>query len=272
MNHVTYILSLILIASALSACSHFKPAAKPADADYPLPLQFTEHGRISDALRIAAVRVNQLEHSGGQECMPGRIYNMRKLLLVANGEHESGLNEDAALNLRTLDQRIEEAEKGLTFLHASSTCLGEQHDDALAEILPLLEQLSRTNFASGSAQMPAEMPKLLDELAKWLILNPNFKVTLVGHTDARGSIENNEHLALNRAATVSRYLIAHNVDAHQLRCNGEGPWNPISHNANEQSRKYNRRVEVIASRMDEETFKIDKLKYWPRITDIWGGK
>ncbi|ADZ90013.1 OmpA family protein [Marinomonas mediterranea] len=272
MNRLTYVLSLALTASALSGCSFLNPSAKPSDANYPMPLHFTEHARLSDALRIATVRVNQLEHSGGEECMPGRIYRMHKLLEMANGEHQTGLHEDAALNLRALDQQIENAEKGLVFLHARTTCLGEAHDDVLADILPLLERISRTNFASASAAMPDAMPPLLDELAKWLILNPHYKVTLVGHTDSQGSIEENEHLALDRAATISRYLIAHNVDAHQLRCNGEGPWNPISHNASEQSRKYNRRVEVDVSRIEEDTIKVDKLKYWPRITDIWGGK
>lgn len=65
--------------------------------------------------------------------------------------------------------------------------------------------------------LTADAKVVLDQQAIWLNSNPEAKVDLAGHTDAIGSNEYNDDLAMRRAQTVERYLLQNGVQAAQMR-------------------------------------------------------
>lgn len=69
-------------------------------------------------------------------------------------------------------------------------------------------------------------------------------VSVVGHTDSRGSVAYNQGLSERRANSVRNYLIQQGVRASLINAYGEGELNPIATNDTAAGRQENRRVQV----------------------------
>jgi len=106
--------------------------------------------------------------------------------------------------------------------------------------------LDDLQFATASSQLgPGDYASLI-ALAEYLSANPGQRITLVGHTDAVGSIEANITLSRNRAASVKDRLVAlHGADPAQLVAEGAGYLAPRASNLTEEGRARNRRVEAM---------------------------
>lgn len=91
----------------------------------------------------------------------------------------------------------------------------------------------------------------LDRLVELVQAQPARKITIEGHTDAKGDDAYNKRLSELRAAAVKTYLIDKGVAADRLQTIGLGEMRPIAPNAkadgsdDEAGRQCNRRVEVI---------------------------
>nr|WP_241741229.1 OmpA family protein [Gemmobacter straminiformis] len=86
----------------------------------------------------------------------------------------------------------------------------------------------------------------LRELADWLAANPEARVTLVGHTDASGSVEANTALSQKRADAVREVLVAsYGIAPDRIAAKGLGPAAPRASNDTPEGRLKNRRVEVL---------------------------
>lgn len=67
----------------------------------------------------------------------------------------------------------------------------------------------------------------LERLIKLLNDNPSMKIEISGHTDTRGSKEDNQVLSQNRAKSVVDYLISHGIDKGRLQYAGYGEEKPL---------------------------------------------
>ncbi|NNE26848.1 MAG: OmpA family protein, partial [Saprospiraceae bacterium] len=90
----------------------------------------------------------------------------------------------------------------------------------------------------------------LDALAEYLANNPNVRIELVAHTDARGYSEYNQNLSKKRASAAKDYLILKGIDAQRIKFNGKGETEIRNHCKNgvqcsDEDHNYNRRTEVI---------------------------
>lgn len=107
----------------------------------------------------------------------------------------------------------------------------------------VLEDLA---FASGVAALKVGDYPSIRELADWLVANPTAAITLVGHTDASGSLTANTALSQKRAASIRELLIAaYGIAPDRITAEGVGPADPRADNATEEGRLKNRRVEVV---------------------------
>ena len=69
---------------------------------------------------------------------------------------------------------------------------------------------------------------------------------LVGHTDMQGTLERNQKLARERAASVVAALTKdYGIKADRLTADGVGPLAPVASNSDEAGRAKNRRVEMV---------------------------
>lgn len=99
------------------------------------------------------------------------------------------------------------------------------------------------NFDFNKSTLSPESYPILADAAGVLLLNPELKVEIQGHTDNIGSASSNNKLSVARAESVKGYLMAKGVEASRLSTTGFGDTKPISDNKTAQGRTFNRRIE-----------------------------
>ena len=85
----------------------------------------------------------------------------------------------------------------------------------------------------------------LDELAKLMGINSNWKLRISGHTDNVGTRDANLNLSKRRSESVKKYLISKGLASDRFEILYFGPDKPIAPNNTEDGRARNRRVEMI---------------------------
>lgn len=103
-------------------------------------------------------------------------------------------------------------------------------------------------FDTGRAELRHGSQRNIQQLAQYLLDNPERKVLVEGFTDSTGGDALNQQLSERRAAAVGNALRRQGIAAERIVTAGYGKEYPVATNANAQSRQLNRRVEVIISR------------------------
>ncbi|MFM8900210.1 MAG: substrate-binding domain-containing protein [Burkholderiales bacterium] len=114
---------------------------------------------------------------------------------------------------------------------------------AYAQLATQAQRLSFTfRFQSGSGELDSKAARDMGRLVNYLSRHPNQTVSLLGFTDALGSVQQNAALSKARADSVARLLRASGVIPTQVL--GLGGALPVASNNDELGRNKNRRVEV----------------------------
>jgi hypothetical protein len=100
------------------------------------------------------------------------------------------------------------------------------------------------HFDSDSATIQPDSKSLLDDIATSLKNFPDWRLRIVGHTDATADPQHNLHLSVDRALAVKAALVDRGVDPQRLDASGLGESRPITSNATPEGRALNRRVEL----------------------------
>lgn len=100
-------------------------------------------------------------------------------------------------------------------------------------------------FATNSATITAESDQTLGEIATLLKNQPEWKITVEGHTDNIGQKAANQTLSQKRAEAVVAWLSSHEVDRGRLAAAGFGDTKPVQDNGTDEGRAKNRRVELV---------------------------
>ena len=107
------------------------------------------------------------------------------------------------------------------------------------------QKLQSINFKFDSTAIDPNWYQQLDSLAATLKDNPKIKVTLIGHTDSRGSNDYNDKLAIKRCESIANYLENKGVSSTQIHIYSRGETLPVVDNANTVGHHFNRRVDLI---------------------------
>jgi OOP family OmpA-OmpF porin len=100
-------------------------------------------------------------------------------------------------------------------------------------------------FDLDSSVIRPESETVLAEVLQVLLSEPDWRLTIEGHTDDTGSEQHNQTLSEQRAASVKAYLVAHGIEERRLTTSGFGESQPVADNATELGRAQNRRVELV---------------------------
>ncbi len=149
---------------------------------------------------------------------------------------DSGEVREEPLGLTDGSGRMEEepVERG----SLSETGLGSNTLESVKDLFDVYFDYDRATLRKGSKEV-------LQENARKLILHPNTKIQIEGHTDSRGSNEYNLALGARRAQTVRRFLAALGVEEDRIQTTSFGEEKPFCREAVESCWKQNRRVHFI---------------------------
>lgn len=104
---------------------------------------------------------------------------------------------------------------------------------------------SDISFDTGRSDIRPQMRPVLDEIGR--AIDPQMRVTVVGHTDSTGSAALNDRLSLDRAQAVRDYLAVRGLAAGRVTVQGRGAQEPVAGNDSDSGRAANRRVEIFLS-------------------------
>lgn len=98
-------------------------------------------------------------------------------------------------------------------------------------------------FEIGKAIIKKISFPILDQIVAVLELNPEYNLSISGHTDNSGDDDRNMQLSVERANAVAFYFINKGIDIKRLTAVGFGETKPIADNNTAKGRAENRRVE-----------------------------
>lgn len=116
-----------------------------------------------------------------------------------------------------------------------------------AELLTLksLQDNNVVLFGFDKFQIEPEHQMLLDEHADYLVKHPNYKVTIEGHADERGTSEYNIALGERRALAVDVYLRSRGVLSQQINVVSFGKEKPAVLGHSKEAYAKNRRALLV---------------------------
>lgn len=100
-------------------------------------------------------------------------------------------------------------------------------------------------FEFDKAEILPQSSQLLDEITDVMMVTPNLRLEIQGHTDNMGTQEYNLKLSNARAKAVYDGLIDRGIEARRLRYRGFGMNRPIAPNDTEENKAKNRRTEFV---------------------------
>lgn len=111
-------------------------------------------------------------------------------------------------------------------------------------------------FVTGKAELAPLAQQKLSDVAKALNdIDPNARIVVEGHTDSRGTDENNLELSQQRANAVRDYLVSQGLAENRITAVGRGETQPLATNDTPEGRANNRRVEIVIGGNDTATTK-----------------
>ena len=102
-------------------------------------------------------------------------------------------------------------------------------------------------FASGRSTVAPQFQGLLDIGVALLATNPNVRIYVLGHTDSRGTPEENLRLSQDRVQAVVDYVAAKGADISRVVPVPRGESEPVADESTATGQQSNRRVEFIIS-------------------------
>ena len=113
-----------------------------------------------------------------------------------------------------------------------------------AEVLKVFKKaLNGIQFESGKAKIKKNSYGILDQIVTIMKENPEYNLSIKGHTDNSGKADKNQVLSEDRANAVKDYLTQHGVEGSRMTAQGFGQDQPVANNKTAAGRALNRRVE-----------------------------
>lgn len=121
-------------------------------------------------------------------------------------------------------------------------------------------------FEFDSYDLSREAIVKLDDVTELMEKYPSIELEITGHTDAIGTFEYNKGLSVNRAKSVSKYLILNGISKNRLKITGLSESEPVARNRTPDDRdapdgrKLNRRAQFKVSITEEVIIEMEKIQ------------
>jgi outer membrane protein OmpA-like peptidoglycan-associated protein len=100
-------------------------------------------------------------------------------------------------------------------------------------------------FFEGTDQLTPESEPEIGRIFSEISARPDPEVTVIGHTDAVGTLQYNDELSLQRAQRVRDELFTRGIPGDRMEVEGRGKREPLIPTSQGVSEPQNRRVEII---------------------------
>ena len=105
--------------------------------------------------------------------------------------------------------------------------------------------LSGGAFPSGKSDLTTDAKYVLSKLSGMLLVFPDMKLDIGGHTDSTGKADFNLKLSQQRATAVRTFLTEMGSEPARIMARGYRPHQPVAPNDTPEGRSKNRRVDIL---------------------------
>ena len=140
------------------------------------------------------------------------------------------------------ERRAAQQQEALANLKASLARFGAVKETAQGLVLVLPDTL--WSGARAAELTPKAVATTIDPLAALLANNPELRVRIEAHLDAKGDAAELQRLSQDRAEALAGRLVSSGVDGARIQANGLGGSAPVAANTTPAGRTRNRRVEI----------------------------
>ena len=116
--------------------------------------------------------------------------------------------------------------------------------ESIPDDIAIQDQKLIIYFGYNSNEIPKDDYKTLDQLAAYLIQNPDVSIIIKGYTDNIGRYLYNKKLSEFRALIVKSYLVAKGINSQKIESFGMGPVSKLENKEFAKEIKSNRYVEI----------------------------
>ncbi|WP_186171517.1 OmpA family protein [Vibrio chagasii] len=207
-----------------------------------------EHGLRFD-WQLAKLHLDALIQEGARWCFPAAVVQaIEKQNRIAR-ELQGDLLLDAANDLIIQRKRLNELELQLDYVTSQARCEPPKNENQFRMQLSIIQQLYAllnvdNQFAHNSIEVNPKYMGKLAEASYILKDNKSLELIVTGHSDATGSEEYNDKLALGRAQQVERYLTIFGLSPSRIKAVSVGETVPLFEGESEGTRLTNRRVSI----------------------------
>jgi outer membrane protein OmpA-like peptidoglycan-associated protein len=170
--------------------------------------------------RTEALRARERELAERQAELAAREQQLRS---EREAREVAQRERDAALARLSKIAKIREDERGLVISMAGTV-------------------MFRDNEATLLPEARAQLDAVADALKE---MDPERKIVIEGHADARGTDEHNRRLSQARANAVRSYLSQRGIAPERVVAMGRGERDPVAPNKTAEGRANNRRVDIV---------------------------
>jgi outer membrane protein OmpA-like peptidoglycan-associated protein len=221
-------------------------------------------GRPVPADSLPKPVVAEASENGGRAFLSGRVLDARTrqpipgAIVKANLQSEAGGTQFNATSLSDNSGAYQMSLlPGKYYLTATGAGLLTMSDTLIANGSPRRDlllapaavgakvDLPSIIFAQGKATLLGSAYTELNRLAVALQAAPATEVRLEGHTDNVGPADKNQQLSEDRVTEVKRYLVGRGIEEKRITTVGFGGSKPKYGNDREETRRLNRRVELV---------------------------
>lgn len=210
---------------------------------------------VSEAVRTAA---KQIDAEQAQAAEAKRLSELTAAKEATQTEREARAEAETAR--AEVEAALADVQRQRTALEADRAKLQGERDALARRLSGALGAVAQTQntgrglvvslsgeilFDTGESALKQDAQLSLAKLAGILLMIPDTRITIEGHTDATGSAETNEKLSHDRAASVMDFLRAHGLQTTRMSATGLGPSSPVASNDTPEGRAKNRRVEIV---------------------------
>jgi outer membrane protein OmpA-like peptidoglycan-associated protein len=139
-------------------------------------------------------------------------------------------------------QRAAQQQEALASLKSSLARFGTVKETAQGVVLVLPDTLWAG--ARAADLTPKAVATTIDPLAALLANNPDLRIRIEAHVDAKGDTAELQKLTQDRAEALAGRLVSSGVDGARIQANGLGGSVPVAANTTPAGRLRNRRVEI----------------------------
>ena len=162
----------------------------------------------------------------------------------ARAQADAAASKDAAAKAEAGRQKSEEERIALRIqLRDQLNKILQTQDTARG----LIVNMSDVLFDFGQFTLKPGAREKLAKMSGILVLHPELKVQVEGHTDSVGSDDFNQNLSEKRAEAVRDFLVSQDVASDSVTAKGFGKTRPVVSNDTAAGRQRNRRVELVVS-------------------------